>query len=153
MKFANSIKLSVFSYPEEDSGKIKEAFLSFFPFSLDEKKIPLKKTNATGFNERKIEIFEAILAKQNLVRQFLENLLDKMTKAQKEIIAGQIESRLDENLDFFIRFDKGEWTVERKLCLTDSGKCFHLKISISAFPKKREIAACLVKELLKNEKA
>ena len=52
----------------------------------------------------------------------------------------QKESRLDDNLDFFLRFGKDEYIRNDKLMLTDSGNCFHIKISIDAFPKKREIA-------------
>ena len=63
-----------------------------------------------------------------------------------------MESRLDKNLDLFLRFEKDTWINERKLVLTDSGKCFHLRISIAAFPKNREVALNVVKDLfLENE--
>lgn len=148
MKYAHLIKLSVFSYEHENSEGILEAFLGFFPFNLEENKVLLKKSAAEGFNDRKITILEVILSKANLVNEFLENLLNNLNKEQKEQILMEAESRLDENLDFFIRFDKEEWLNNRKLELTDSGKCFHLKISIAAFPKKREIALNVVKKLL-----
>ena len=147
MKFAHLIKLTVFSYEHENSESILEAFLRFFPFNLEDNKIALKKTYAAGFNERKIRIFEVLLTKSNLVSQFLRNLLDNLDENQKNQILLQMESRLDENLDFFIRFDKDSWVNEKKLVLTDSGKCFHIRISVAAFPKKREIALNLVKEL------
>ena len=40
---------------------------------------------------------------------------------QKQILQ-QAESRLDKNLDFFLRFGKDLWINEKKLILTDSGK-------------------------------
>lgn len=151
MKYAHFAKLTVFSYEHEDSESILKAFLDFFSFSLEKNKVELKKRSAAGLNERSITIFEAILAKNSLISQFLDNLLGKLDESQKDIILGQSESRLDANLDFFLRFDKEEWLNERKLVLTDSGKCFHLKISMAAFPKKREIALNLVSNLFSHK--
>ena len=147
MKYAHLLKLTVFFYENENSESILQAFLGFFPFSLEDNKVFLNKTQATGFNEKKIGIFEITLTKSNLINKFLENLLDKLDENQKNIIVMQTESRLDKNMDFFIRFDKESWMNDKKLLLTDSGKCFHLKISIAAFPKKREIALNVVKDL------
>ena len=119
----------------------------FFPFNLEESKADFRKTNAAGFNQSKIKIFEATLTKNNLITQFLKNLLNNLGESQKSMMLAQLESRLDKNLDFFIRFDKDSWINEKKLVLTDSGRCFHLKISIAAFPKKREIALNAIKDL------
>ena len=147
MKCAHLIKLSVFSYEQENKDSILEAFLKFFPFNLKDSGVQLNKTVAEGFNEAKIEIFETNLAKNSLINQFLANLLKNLDKNQKNLIIGQAESRLDKNLDFFLRFDKDPWINEKKLLLTDSGRCFHLKISVAAFPKKRELALNAIKNL------
>jgi len=152
MKYAHLIRLSVFSHEGENSHDILRAFLGFFPFNLEDSKVFLKKTEAAGFNERKIEIFEITLAKTNLISQFLQNLSTNLDENQKQQILSQAESRLDKNLDFFLRFDKDSWVNDEKLVLTDSGKCFHLKISTAAFPKKRKAALNLVRDLLENEK-
>ena len=147
MKYAHLIKLTVFSYENENIDLALASFLRFFPFDLEGNKVVLGKTNATGFNEKKITIFEVKLTKNNLINQFLQNLLENLDKHQKNTILNQIDSRLDKNLDFFLRFDKSSWVNEKKLILTDSGKCFHLKISIAAFPKKREIALNVINNL------
>lgn len=151
MKYAHLIKLSVFSYENEDIDSVLGAFLRFFPFSLEDSNVVLDKTNATGFNEKKITIFEVTLTKTNLINQFLDNLLNDLDESQKNTIIAQLGSRLDKNLDFFLRFDKDSWMNNKKLELTDSGKCFHLKISIAAFPKKRETALNVVKDLFSGE--
>ena len=151
MKCAHSIKLTVFSYASENSQLVLDAFLMFFPFDLEENKVTFRKTNANGFNESKIEILEVTLTKSNLISQFLDNLLKNLDETKKSQILQQIESRLGKNLNFFLRFDKDLWINEKKLVLTDSGKCFHLKISIAAFPAKREIALNVVKDLFSNK--
>ena len=130
MKYAHSIKLNVFSYENENSQSIGESFLRFFPFNLKENKNALNKTKAEGFNERNIVVFEITLAKTNLINQFLGNLLINLGERQKQQLLNQAESRLDKNLDFFLRFDKNSWVNDKKLVLTDSGKCFHLNIKI-----------------------
>ena len=147
MKYAHLIKLTVFSYENENSQSVLDAFLMLFPFDLEENKVTFRKTNANGFNESKIEIMEATLTKPNLISQFLNNLLKNLDAAQKNSILQQAESRLDKNLDFFLKFDKNSWINGKKLVLTDSGKCFHIKISIAAFPKKREIALNIIRDL------
>ena len=147
MKYAHSIKLTVFSYEHENSESILDALSRFFPFNLEENKIALKKTQAAGFNEKKIEVLEIILTKNNLINDFLKKMLDNLDENQKNQILQQSESRLDKNMDFFLRFDKDAWINGKKLVLTDSGKCFHLRISIAAFPKKREVALNAIKNL------
>lgn len=147
MKYAHQISLTVFSYEYENRNSVLDAFLRLFPFNLEENKVVLKNTKAAGFNEKVIEIFEVALAKESLINQFLNNLLNNLSEVQKGQLLQQAESRLDNEMNFFIRFDKDSWINDRKLYLTDSGKCFHLKISIAAFPKKREVAISVIKEL------
>ena len=149
MKYCHSIKATVFSKEDENQNKVLESFLKSFPFSLSENKIELKKKSAEGFSDKKIVIFEVLLSKEKHVRLFLENFIKNLTKQQKEVLIEQTESRLDDNLDFFIRIDKTYWMEFGKIEITDSGNCFHLRLSIAAFPKKRENAINVIKELCK----
>lgn len=147
MKLAHQIKAKVFSYEKfnEDAKLILDKFLQLFPFDLKEEKIELKKTKTVGFNENEITILDVTLAKERHTNQFLENLMKNLDEEQKKLILSQVEQRLDDNLDFFLRFDKDEYIKNNKLALTDSGKCFHIKMSVAAFPKKREIGLGIVK--------
>ena len=147
MKCAHLVKLAAFSHGNEDKSSILDSLPGFFPFSLEANKVPVKRTSAKGFNESKIEIFEVTIAKTSLISQFLKSLLGNLDESQKKIILQQAESRLDKNLDFFLRFDKDSWVNDKNLKLTDSGKCFHLRVSIAAFPKKRELALNVVRDL------
>ena len=149
MKIAHQIKVKVFSYEKnnEDEKLVLDKFLQLFPFNLKDEKIELKNTNALGLNENKITIFEVALTKEKHTNLFLNNLIKNLDEEQKKFILSQLESRLDNNLDFFLRFDKNEYIQNNKLKLTDSGNCFHIKISVAAFPKKREIASGIVKEI------
>jgi len=149
MKLAHQIKAKVFSYEKnnEDEKLILDKFLQLFPFDLEEQKIELKKSNAIGLNEKKITIFRVTLTKERHTKQFLKNLIENIGEGQRKLILSQLESRLDDNLDFFLRFDKNEYIKNNKLRLTDSGNCFHVMISVAAFPKKREIGLNIAKEI------
>ncbi|MAH01730.1 hypothetical protein CMO87_00660 [Candidatus Woesearchaeota archaeon] len=149
MKIAHQIKVKVFSYEKnnEDEKLVLDKFLQLFPFNLKDEKIELKNTNALGLNEKKITIFEVALTKEKHTNLFLNNLIKNLDEEQKKLILSQLESRLDNNLDFFLRFDKNEYLKNNKLKLIDSGNCFHIEISVAAFPKKREIASGIVKEI------
>jgi len=149
MKLAHQIKLKVFSYEKnnEDDKLILDKFLHLFPFNLSSEKIILKKSVAEGFHEIKITIFEVTLTREKHISQFLDNLAKNIDEDQKKLILEQIESRLDDKLDFFLRFDKNEYLENSKLLLTYSGNCIHLKISVAAFPKKRKIGLEIVKSI------
>ena len=149
MNLTHQIKVKVFSYEKnnEDEKLILNRFLQLFPFNLEDEKIELKKTEAAGFNENKITIFDVALKKEKHTKQFLENLTKNLDQEQKNLILSQLESRLDDDLDFFLRFDKDEYLKNNKLILTDSGKCFHIEISVAAFPKKREIGLEIVRKI------
>ena len=149
MKIAHQIKIKVFSYEKinEDNKLILDKFLELFPFDFKDEKIELKKTEAEGFHEKKIIVFETILNKEKHIKRFLENLNQKLGNEEKNRIISQLDSRLDDNLDFFLRFDKEEYLKNNKLNLTDSGNCFHVSMSIAAFPKKREIGLKIVRDV------
>ena len=145
MKYVHLIKLTVFSKEEDDENIVVKKLLSLIPFSIEEEKIKLEKRTAEGFGDKPIKIFGVTLTKDSHTSEFLKNLREKLAGEQKELILRQAESRLDEDLNFFLRFDKEKLINEDKLWITDSGNCFHIKISIAAFPKRRENGLGIVK--------
>jgi len=151
MKIANSIKISVFIKEEDNENKIKESLLKLLPFDLEKEKIELQQNTATGFNENKIKIFEILLTKDKHINIFLENLINKLSKETKILILKQSESRTDEECGFFLRFSKDKLVKENELWLADQGNCFHIKVSIAAFPKKKEKALEIIRNLFKVE--
>src|SRR3989338_1174455 len=88
MKTAYQIKIKVFSYEKfnENEKLILNKFLQLFPFSLKEEKVQLKNTEAKGFNEKKITIFEVTLIKENHTNQFLNNLIKNIGEERRKLI-------------------------------------------------------------------
>ncbi len=144
MKLAHFAELRVFSYEREDEKKIAEKLKELVP----DDRVKLNQSSAEGFNERKIKIFEIRLEKDSQINKFLLNLTEKLSREQKELLAGQAESRLDSEFNFFLRLDK-EKLLENKYWVTDSGNCFHVKIVIACFPRTREKALDVVRNLFK----
>ena len=149
MKIANSIKITVFTKQGEDSEKIKQKLLDLIPFDIEKEKILLGQKKATGFEEKEIKIFEILLTKEKYTHIFLENLIQNLSNETKELILRQAETRLDQECNFFLRFSKDKLIKENEFWITDQGNCFHVKINIAAFPKKRDIALEIIRNVFK----
>jgi len=145
MKLAHQIWINVFCKDNDDESTLLDKLKSLVPINLEKEKITIKRSSTKGF-ENKILIYEIELKKPRHTNTFLKNLKKKLNQEQKTLILNQAESRLDHNLDFFIRLDK-EKLLKDEIQITDSGNCFHIKISIAAFPKKRDIALDIIKKL------
>jgi RNA binding exosome subunit len=144
---AHQVELTVFSTPEDDEAAVYKNLLLLLPFDTEAEKLKVEKTNASGFSERKIVIMRLILSKQRHINPFLEKLADLLNQEQKELLLRQAESRLDENMYFFLRLDKPRLAGEGKCWLTDDGNCYHIKLSLAPFPRKRENALEIVRGL------
>ena len=86
MKLAYQIKAKVFSYEKnnEDDKAVLNKFLELFPFGLKDEKIELKKSNAAGFGEKNIAIFEVALEKEKHTNQFIENLVKNLDEGRRK---------------------------------------------------------------------
>jgi len=150
MKIANSIKITFFVKEEEDEEKIKKSLLSLIPFNLEKEKVELKQSNAKGFNEKNIKIFEIFLQKEKQINIFLKNLNNNLSKEAKELILKQAESRTDNEGNFFLRFSKDKLLNENEFWLTDQGNCFHIKLNIAAFPKNKENTLIIINRIFSS---
>jgi hypothetical protein len=147
MKQAHTIALSVFAKPGENEQAIKDALLSLLPFGLEAEKLQLRRTVASASlpGQDDLVIYEIALDKERHTGKFLECLKEKLGEAQCRELASQ-ENRVDENCFFYLRLDKQK-LLEGKYALTDAGSCFHIKMSLAAFPKKREAALKVAKRI------
>ncbi len=133
---------------EEDAAVIETKLRAFVPFELEKEKIRLEQQKTTGFNERAITIYCITLAKEVHITQFWKELMKRLKEEQKATLCRQLESRLDEELNFFIRFDKQAWSKEERLFMVDHGDCYHLKMKVAAYPHNREAATKVLQGLL-----
>lgn len=149
---AHFVEISVFAKPEENAELIRQGLISLLPFSLEDEKVKLIERNAVGFHDRIIKIFEVRLEKEKHTNQFVNWLFQNLSEHTKQTIKTQLESRIDEHLYFFLRFDKNKWIKNRELFLVDHGDCYHIKITIAVFPKKKNNVINKIKQLLNTTK-
>lgn len=155
MKYCHTILLTVFVKSEDiaenpninDSvnSKIKE----MLPLDWDKEKIDYKQTKAEGLEGNSIIIHELKMHKEKETNTFLKELISHLSNEQKEVLLKEQELRLDENDDFFIRLERTK-LLQGIYEITTTGNCFHIKMNIAAFPKKREVALRIIGEMLKN---
>lgn len=141
------IWITIYCKPEDNEEDILENFRKFLPFNLEEEKIKIERHSAASVKERKIIIFQVHLGKTRHINKFIQHLNKILNQQQKELLLKQKESRLDEGNHFFVRFDKDKLIQENRFFITDKGNCYHLKMSIAAFPITRENALRVVEEI------
>lgn len=153
MKIAHNIVFTVFISPEElvsDPERItrfESQLRALIPIDFVKEKLAFKKTDVEGFNGRKIRIITLTIEKGPHVTSTLKalhNVLEPLTRAK---ILQELDSRIDEESFFYIRFDKDAF-CQGIYTLTDTGNCVHLKIAIAAYPKKRDVTLQVAREWL-----
>ncbi len=151
MKEFHSITTTVFSKDDETFEEIKDSLTKFYPFNLDKEKIKIDIKKAIGFEDKPIKILTIKIEKQNLIKQFAEKLLKMLTQGQKDQLIDELNTRVDEKGNFYLRFDKKTWFEEEKLFITELGNCYHIKFKIAAYPCDKEKAITLMKRFLQKD--
>ena len=149
MKLVHTARLTVYCKDGEACEEIKACLQGLVPLDLEQEKLAVKETIMKGEHaaEQDIKIYEIMLSKERHVNKFLAALNQKLSKEQRELLVQQAASRFDEDLNFFIRLDKDKLMHENLCQLTDSGECFHIKLSIAAYPKRYDTALAAVKSI------
>ncbi|MBW2987740.1 hypothetical protein KY336_04275, partial [Candidatus Woesearchaeota archaeon] len=106
----------------------------------------LQEKKAESENEPTINQFTVILEKQKMIKDFLSNLIGKLSEEQKNLIVAQAETRLNDEMQFFLRFDKVKFLSD-ELWLVDHGECVHIRMTLACYPHSRENALKIVEEL------
>jgi len=95
-------------------------------------------------------LVQTSLKKESDINALFKFITTHLSEQEKKQLVQEADSRIDDHLDFFIRFDKEEWMSHKKLKLTTQGNCFHLTFAMAAYPKNKERAVALVKEIFKT---
>lgn len=145
VKFANNVLVKVFIKNEyfNEYEETKKTLISLFPFEIKN----LNEEVAEGLQNNKIIILSVLITNDKQINLLLKHILSKLKKDQIDLLKSQIESRLDSENYFYIRFNKNK-LISGECDITECGNCFHVKISIAAFPKTREQGIIKVKEML-----
>ena len=147
MKQFHSIRLTVFVKEGEDKQAIAARLKALVPLDLEQQKIAVMREQVTSAENKPMAVLSITLENEKHTAAFLQWLRNALTAEQKQLLLTQAPTRLDQGLNFFLRFDKERW-LDGELQITDSGKCFHCKMSLATYPAKWEIGLEKIKELL-----
>ena len=152
MRLAHNVRISVYCKDWQDCDAIERSLTSMVPFDMELEKENVKKTlmKAERALESDITILEIILTKERHVNAFFKHLNEKLGAEQTSLLIKQNATRFDEELNFFLRLDMKELMAHQKYELTDSGECFHIRISIAAFPKRYDTALFVLKQIFQS---
>ena len=84
-----------------------------------------------------------------VVRVFVKQMFASFSSEQKNLLLMQLPTRVDDECQFFIRFEKDPFLTTGEVKLTDGGNCFHITLTIASFPHKKEVACAVVEKYLK----
>ena len=136
-KLIHSIQITILEKNEDDLEKKYDVLLFIFPADYKKECIDINHENFEGLQKNTIHSISLTTTKERHNKSLSESLFSKLSDEIKKQLLDQIDSRLDDQGNFYIRFDKQE-LMKKSFQLTDSGNCVHIKIKMAAFPAKRE---------------
>ena len=136
----HNIKFRVFVYEDEDVDELSQAILNILP------EAEIEAEEAEGLTEDKIIILSGTISKKRYTKEFFNLLLESV---DLEKLNGDLERKMDEKGNWFLRFDKQD-ALDEKWTILDKGDSIHLKVKIAAFPAKKQIAVDKVRQAIND---
>ncbi|MFT4311145.1 MAG: RNA-binding domain-containing protein [Candidatus Woesearchaeota archaeon] len=112
--------------------------------NLKQEKIEVIEDINKGFENKNIYVYTCTITKKRQVKSFIKNLNEAII--DKSFI--NQENRLDDYLRFFLRLDKK--ALKKEIFeLVEHGDCYHITMQVAAYPKKKDVAREVIKEVFK----
>lgn len=135
----HNISYRVFVYGTENEEKVKEAIKTLFPNSHPQ-------TNITeGYFKNPVLILHDKITKKREIKEIVK-ILEQIDLAGKRRLLNELENKMDEKGNLFLRFDK-QRAYLGDLKIIEHGDAIHVKIKIAAYPAKKEKAIELAREI------
>ena len=136
----HNIKFRAFVYENESIDEITQSILNILP------EAEIEAEEAEGLLEDKIIILSGVVSKKRYTKTFFKTLMDSV---DLEKLNDDLELKIDEKGNWFLRFDKDD-ALDEKWTILDNGDAIHLKVKIAAFPAKKQIAVDKVREAIES---
>ena len=136
----HNIKFRAFVYEDESVEEISQAILNILP------EAGIEAEEAEGMLEDKIIILSGVVSKKRYTKTFFNTLLEF---ADLDKLNSDLERKMDEKGNWFLRFDKSD-ALDEKWTILDSGDSVHMKIKIAAYPARKDIAVEKVRDAILN---
>ncbi len=136
-----SIAVSTIIHATESEEKLEKALRLLLPEDVE-----IEREEVEGhYGDSKVILSADIENRPNL-REFWDNVLEKLPDGGKKWLAREALDRIADDCRLYLRFDKQKIISDERLEFSDAGDVVHVRINISAYPAKREIAVEKMKE-------
>lgn len=109
--------------------------------------IEVRRKKLKGHHGNPILTFTASIKQRRLVRELWARMTAKLQAGELDKLDRIIPERIDEICYLYLRFDK-QLAYVGELALTESGDAIHVRLKVSAYPAKRDVAIRLVLEFI-----
>ena len=128
----HNISYRAFVYGTENEEKVLESIKTLFPNSSPQ-------CEATeGYYKNPVLILHNKIEKKRDIKDFVAKLSSMKDPAKKRIIS-QLEDKMDDYGNLFLRFDK-QRAYQGDLKVVEHGDSIHIKVKIAAYPAKKKVA-------------
>jgi RNA binding exosome subunit len=135
----HNISYRAFVYGTENKEKVLESIKTLFPNSSPQ-------CEATeGYYKNPVLILSNKIDKKREIKDFVEKLTSMKDPAKKRIL-NQLENKMDDYGNLFLRFDKQRANLGN-LKVVEHGDSIHIKIKIAAYPAKKKVAIKIARKL------
>jgi RNA-binding protein len=135
----HNLSYRAFVYGTENEEKVREAISTLLPAAQPNKEI------TEGYHKNQVIILQGKITKKRELKDFLEKLHSLNPSAKKRILR-ELESKMDERGNLFLRFDK-QRAYLGDLKVVDHGDSLHLKLKIAAYPSRKEEALKVARQI------
>ena len=136
----HNISYRTFVYGTEDEEKVMTAIGYLFSNSLPEKSM------TEDHFGNKIMVLTEKITKKRYNKDFIAFLNDNLSQEDKNTNKSELNRRIDEKGNLFLRFDK-QLAYDEKLKLIYSGDAIHIRIKIASYPVSKENAVNVAQKL------
>lgn len=137
MNHVHNITVRVIEKDEKKIPEIIQKLNQLLPLDFKKEKIELNHDTAQGFEDKTLHILTMDTFKNRHNKMLIDNVFEKLPRKSKKLIYNQRNTRLDEEGNFYIRFDKKS-LLEDEFELVEHGDCFHFRLKIAAYPSNEE---------------
>lgn len=140
-----SIALSTIVHATESEEKIKKAIGLLIPDEVE-----VEEEEVEGHYGDSKKILSVDIQRRPFMRFFWDQVLERLTENSLDWLEREALDRLADDCRLYLRFDKQFLVSEEKLKFSESGDVIHLRLNVSAYPAKREIAAEKIREFIES---
>ena len=127
-KIIRDLYFEVFSYPTEDDSKVFQAI-----YNVLGSKIDLSADRVESYYGPSILKYYYKTAKQTEVKKIMKHILDKLPEKEKKEIVKDMDNRIDEQGNLYVRFDKQQAFLG-KIDIADHGDVVKMRIGFASYP-------------------